>query len=63
MPWAVNMKLCKQCEAIKPESAFYPERKGMKVRFCWDCASANMAKWARGKNVGRLPDEIREVKE
>lgn len=60
---AVEMKFCKQCGEEKLLSDFYPERKGIKVHFCWDCASSNMREWARGKNVGRMPDQIREIKD
>ena len=59
----VKMKLCRKCRAEKPESDFFPERKGYKVRFCYDCAEANMKKWASGRNVGRMPDEIKEIRD
>lgn len=60
----VGLRACKQCKRLLPEAEFLDlRRRGWRVVKCSDCARENMAKWGRTRNVGMMPDAVREADE
>ena len=55
-------RCCKQCKRDLPEDQFYPiKRRGWRVVKCFDCATANMAKWAQTSLSQFDPNKVHEV--
>ena len=55
---------CTQCRRERPPEHFLQMRdKRWRVTKCNDCAQKNMSRWANTRNVGKMPDEIKEADE
>ena len=51
------MKRCKQCKTEKPETEYFPVKRGWTVTICDACARQNMARYRR--KVETDPDKVR----